>query len=113
MRRNLSMDLERYPGTRMLLIGPPWMLELQKMHGGHFTYSSTRNMLGWLTPTIGTLIIELLVVPYIIPVPVYEGVLNNVRGLLAVANTALDDTNNTLVAAQQKILTLEIQKHAS
>jgi hypothetical protein len=53
------------------------------------------------------------VVPYIIPVPVYEGVFNNVRGLLAVANTALDDTNNTLVAAQQKILTLEIQKHAS
>jgi hypothetical protein len=53
------------------------------------------------------------VVPYIIPVPVYEGVLNNVKGLLAVANTALDDTNNTLVAAQQKILTLEIQKHAS
>jgi hypothetical protein len=47
MRRNLCMDLERYPGTRMLLIGPPWMLESQKMHGGHFTYSPTGSMLGW------------------------------------------------------------------
>jgi hypothetical protein len=38
--------------------------------------------------------------------------LNNVRILLAAVNTALDDTNNTLHAAQQRIITLELQKHA-
>jgi hypothetical protein len=32
--------------------------------------------------------------------------------LLAIFNTALDDTNNTLHAAQQQIITLELQKHA-
>jgi hypothetical protein len=37
---------------------------------------------------------------YITPAPVYEGTLNNIRGLLASVNTALDDTNNTLYAAQ-------------
>jgi hypothetical protein len=38
---------------------------------------------------------------YIAPTPAYEGTLNNVRSLLAVVNTALDNTNNTLYAAQQ------------
>jgi hypothetical protein len=38
--------------------------------------------------------------------------LNNVRDLLAAVNTALDDTNNTLHAAQQQIITLELQKRA-
>jgi hypothetical protein len=33
---------------------------------------------------------------YIAPAPAYEGTLNNVWSLLAVVNTALDDTNNTL-----------------
>jgi hypothetical protein len=49
---------------------------------------------------------------YIAPVPTYEGTLNNVRGLLAAINTTLDDTNNTLHAAQQQIITLELQKRA-
>jgi hypothetical protein len=49
---------------------------------------------------------------YIAPAPTYEGTLNNVRGLLAAVNTALDDTNNTLHAAQQQIITLELQKCA-
>jgi hypothetical protein len=49
---------------------------------------------------------------YITPAPAYEGTLNNVRRLLAIFNTALDDTNNTLHAAQQQIITLELQKHA-
>jgi hypothetical protein len=39
---------------------------------------------------------------YIVLAPAYEGALNNVRGLLAAVNTALDDTNNTLYAAQQQ-----------
>ena len=47
---------------------------------------------------------------YIAPAPAYEGVLNNLRGLLAAVNTALDDTNNTLAEAQQKVFTLESQK---
>jgi hypothetical protein len=47
---------------------------------------------------------------YIAPAPVYEGTLNNVRGLLAAVNTVLDDTNNTLYAAQQQIFTLELEK---
>jgi hypothetical protein len=38
--------------------------------------------------------------------------LNNVRGLLAAVNTALDDTNNILHVAQQQIITLELQKRA-
>jgi hypothetical protein len=38
---------------------------------------------------------------YIAPAPAYEGTLNNVRSLLAAVNTAVDDTNNTLYAAQQ------------
>jgi hypothetical protein len=33
--------------------------------------------------------------------PAYEGMLNNIRSLLVVVNTTLDDTNNTLYAAQQ------------
>jgi hypothetical protein len=37
---------------------------------------------------------------YIAHSPTYEGTLNNIRGLLAAVNTALDDTNNTLHAAQ-------------
>jgi hypothetical protein len=37
---------------------------------------------------------------YIAPVPSYEAKLNNVRSLLVAVNTALDDTNNTLYAAQ-------------
>jgi hypothetical protein len=41
-----------------------------------------------------------------------RGMLNNVRSLLAAVNTALDDTNNTLYAAQQQIFTLELQKRA-
>jgi hypothetical protein len=49
---------------------------------------------------------------YIAPAPAYEGTLNNVRSLLAVVNIALDDTNNTLYAAQQQIFTLELQKRA-
>jgi hypothetical protein len=32
---------------------------------------------------------------YITPAPVYEGVLSDVRGLLAAINIVLDDTNNT------------------
>jgi hypothetical protein len=38
---------------------------------------------------------------YIAPAPAYEEMLNNVRSLLATVNTALDDTNNSLYAAQQ------------
>jgi hypothetical protein len=38
---------------------------------------------------------------YIAPAPAYEGMLNNVRRMLAAVNTVLDDTNNTLHAAQQ------------
>jgi hypothetical protein len=49
---------------------------------------------------------------YIASAPAYEGMLNNVRSLLAAVNTALDDTNNTLYAAQQQIFTLELQKRA-
>jgi uncharacterized protein involved in exopolysaccharide biosynthesis len=49
---------------------------------------------------------------YIALAPTYEGTLNNVRSLLAAVNTALDDTNNTLHAAQQQIITLELQKRA-
>jgi hypothetical protein len=49
---------------------------------------------------------------YISPAPTYEGMLNNVWGLLAAVNTALDDTNNTLHVAQQQIITLELQKCA-
>jgi hypothetical protein len=49
---------------------------------------------------------------YIAPAPAYEGTLNNVRSLLASLNTTLDDTNNTLYAAQQQVFTLELQKHA-
>jgi hypothetical protein len=49
---------------------------------------------------------------YIVPTPAYEGTLNNVRSLLATVNTALDNTNNTLYAAQQQIFTLELQKRA-
>jgi hypothetical protein len=49
---------------------------------------------------------------YIAPAPAYEGTLNNVRSLLAAVNTALDDTNNTLYAAQQQIFTLEMQRRA-
>jgi hypothetical protein len=37
---------------------------------------------------------------YIASAPAYEGMQNNVRSLLAAVNTALDDTNNTLYAAQ-------------
>jgi hypothetical protein len=49
---------------------------------------------------------------YIAPAPAYEGTLNNVRSLLAAVNTALDDINNTLYAAQQQIFTWELQKRA-
>jgi hypothetical protein len=49
---------------------------------------------------------------YIGPTPAYEGTLNNVRSLLAAVNTALDDANNTLYAAQQQIFTLETQRRA-
>jgi hypothetical protein len=49
---------------------------------------------------------------YIAPAPAYEGTLNNVRRLLTAVNTALDDTNNTLHAAQQQTITLELQKRA-
>jgi hypothetical protein len=49
---------------------------------------------------------------YIAPAPAYEGMLNNVRSLLAAVNTALDDANNTLDAAQQQIFTLETQRRA-
>jgi hypothetical protein len=49
---------------------------------------------------------------YITPAPAYEGTLNNVRSLLATVNTAFDDTNNTLYAAQQQIFTVELQKRA-
>jgi hypothetical protein len=45
---------------------------------------------------------------YIASAPAYEGMLNNVRSLLAAVNTALDDTNNTLYAEQQQIFTLEL-----
>jgi hypothetical protein len=48
---------------------------------------------------------------YIAPAPAYEGTLNNVQSLLATVNTTLDNTNNTLYAAQQ-IFTLELQKRA-
>jgi hypothetical protein len=37
---------------------------------------------------------------YIAPALAYEGTLNNVWSLIAAVNTALDDTNNTLYAAQ-------------
>jgi hypothetical protein len=37
---------------------------------------------------------------YIAPASAYEGTLNNIRGLLAAVNTALDDANNTLFVAQ-------------
>jgi hypothetical protein len=49
---------------------------------------------------------------YIAPASAYEGTLNNVWSLLAAVNTALDDTNNTLYAAQQQIFTLEMQRRA-
>jgi hypothetical protein len=49
---------------------------------------------------------------YIALAPTYEGTLNNIRGLLATVNTALDDTNNTLHTAQQQMITLELQKCA-
>jgi hypothetical protein len=49
---------------------------------------------------------------YIAPAPAYEGTLNNVRSPLAAVNTALDDANNTLYAAQQQIFTLETQRRA-
>jgi hypothetical protein len=49
---------------------------------------------------------------YIAPAPAYEGTLNNVWNLLAAVNTALDDANNTLYAAQQQIFTLETQRRA-
>jgi hypothetical protein len=49
---------------------------------------------------------------YIAPAPAYEGMLNNVRILLAAVNTASDDNNNTLYAAQQQIFTLEFKKCA-
>jgi hypothetical protein len=49
---------------------------------------------------------------YIAPAPTNEGTLNNVRSLLAAVNTTLDDTNNTLHAGQQQIITLELQKRA-
>jgi hypothetical protein len=49
---------------------------------------------------------------YIAPAPAYEETLNSIRSLLATVNTALDDTNNALHAAQQQIFTLELQKHA-
>jgi hypothetical protein len=49
---------------------------------------------------------------YIAPAPAYEGTLNNIRSLLAAVNTALDDTNNTLYAAQHQIFILELQKRA-
>jgi hypothetical protein len=49
---------------------------------------------------------------YIAPAPAYEGTLNSIQSLLAAVNTALDDTNNTLYAAQQQIFTLELQKRA-
>jgi hypothetical protein len=42
---------------------------------------------------------------YIASAPAYEGTLNNVQSLLAAVNTALNDTNNTLYAAQQQIFT--------
>jgi hypothetical protein len=48
---------------------------------------------------------------YIALAPAYEGMLNNVRSLLAAVNTASDD-NNTLYAAQQQIFTLEFKKCA-
>jgi hypothetical protein len=44
---------------------------------------------------------------YIAPAPAYEGTLNNVRSLLAAVNTDLDNTYNTLYAAQQQIFTPE------
>jgi hypothetical protein len=47
---------------------------------------------------------------YIASAPAYEGMLNNVRSLLAAVKTTLDDTNNTLYAAQQQIFTLGLQK---
>ena len=46
----------------------------------------------------------------IAPAPTWEGTLNNLRELLAAVNTALDDTNNTLAKAQEKIFILETQK---
>jgi hypothetical protein len=49
---------------------------------------------------------------YIAPAPAYEGTLNNFRSLLAAVNTALDDANNTLYAAQQQIYTLETLRRA-
>jgi hypothetical protein len=49
---------------------------------------------------------------YIAPAPAYEGTLNNVRSLLAAVNTTLDNSNNTLYAAQQQIFTLETQRRA-
>jgi hypothetical protein len=49
---------------------------------------------------------------YIASAPAYEGTMNKVRSLLAAVNTTLDDTNNTLYAAQQQIFTLELQKRA-
>ena len=47
---------------------------------------------------------------FIAPAPAWEVTLNNLRELLAAVNTALDDTNNTLAKAQEKIFTLETQK---
>jgi hypothetical protein len=49
---------------------------------------------------------------YIASALAHEGTLNNVWSLLATVNTTLDDTNNTLYAAQQQIFTLELQKRA-
>jgi hypothetical protein len=49
---------------------------------------------------------------YIALAPAYEGMLNNVWSLLVAVNTALDNTNNTLHAAQQQIFTLELKKRA-
>jgi hypothetical protein len=49
---------------------------------------------------------------YMAQPPAYEGTLNNVQGLLAAVNSTLDDTNNTLHVARQRVFTLELQKRA-
>jgi hypothetical protein len=49
---------------------------------------------------------------YIALAPAYEGMLNNVWSLLAAVNTASNDNNNTLYAAQQQVFTLEFKKCA-
>jgi hypothetical protein len=75
--------------------------------------SLTRSVTGWRIPTADTHPSEPVGKPRpTSPQRQYDGTLNNVRSLLAAVNTALDDTNNTLYAAQQQIFTLVTLRRA-